>query len=99
MNHFLVIFLVTCYLSNNVKSDSSSSEEDSAESSEELFEIENIKSNNQIQSNDQLECIDFIKIEEVESCFAAKCKAECVATNSKIAGASLVISKYLHKKK
>eukprot|EP00090_Calanus_glacialis_P007690 TRINITY_DN16132_c0_g1_i5.p1 TRINITY_DN16132_c0_g1~~TRINITY_DN16132_c0_g1_i5.p1 ORF type:complete len:328 (+),score=93.38 TRINITY_DN16132_c0_g1_i5:137-1120(+) len=84
MKHFLVIFLVTCYLSNNVKSDSSSSEEDSAESSEELFGIENIN----IKSEDQLECIDFIKIEEVESCFAAKCKAECVAINGKIAGAS-----------
>ena len=89
MKHFLVIFLVTFYLSNNVKSDSSSSEEDSAESSEELFGIENIN----IKSDDQLECIDFIKIEEVESCFAAKCKAECVATNGKIAGASQVTPK------
>ena len=81
MKHILVLFLVTYCFSNQVKSDSSSSEEDCAESYD-----------NHIQSNYQLECIDFIKIEEVESCFAAKCKAECVAANIKIAGASQVHS-------
>ena len=89
MNHFLAIFLVSCYLSNNVKSDSSSSEEDSAESSEELFGIENLQLN--IKSEDQLECIDHPKIEDVESCFASKCKAECVAANIKTASKSQVI--------
>lgn len=89
MKHFLLIFLIAYYLPNNVKSDSSSSEEDSAESSEELFEVENIKSNSNIKSSENhMECVDFIKIEEVESCFSAKCKAECVAANSKIAGVS-----------
>jgi hypothetical protein len=84
MKHILVLFLVPFCFSKYVKSDSSSSEEDSAENSEELFGIESIKSKNQMQ------CNDYIKIEEVESCFAAKCKIECVAANSKIAGASQV---------
>ena len=72
-----------------MKSDSSSSEEDSADSSEELFGIENLELN--IKSEDQLECIDHTKIEDVESCFASKCKAECVAANIKIGRSSQVI--------
>jgi len=79
MNYFLVFFLVIWCFSNNVKSDESSSEE-SDESSEESFEDKYIK------SDEHLECVDYLKVEEVESCFAKKCKSECVASNLKTAG-------------
>jgi hypothetical protein len=89
MKPFLVILLATCCFSNIVQSDSSSSEEDSAESSEESLGIDNLELN--VKSEDQLECIDYKKIEDVESCFASKCKAECVAANIKDASSSQVI--------
>ena len=89
MKLFLVILLATCCYSKNVKRDSSSEEEDSAESSEDMFEIENIKSNFKLE--EKLDCNDYIKIEEIESCFAAKCKAACVAANIKTASKSQVI--------
>merc|ERR1712106_600223 len=75
MNYFLVFFLVIWCFSNNVKSDESSSEE-SDESSEEKY----------VKSFEHLECVDYLKVEEVESCFTKKCKSECVASNLKTAG-------------
>ena len=85
MNYFLVFFLVIWCFSNNVKSDESSSEE-SDESSEESSEEKYIK------SDEQLECVDYLKVEEVESCFSKKCNSECVASNLKTAGVTKKVS-------
>merc|ERR1719186_402958 len=90
MNHIFVILFISCYLVQNIKSDSSSSEEDndysysSLEDSDESSEWLNEKEDPQKGINFKLECIDYINIEDVESCFVAQCAEECVASNLKV---------------
>ena len=75
MIRILVILSISCYLVQNVKSDSS--EEDSDYSSSWLAEKEE-------PQNAAVSCIDYINIEDVESCFTAQCAAECVGDNLKV---------------
>merc|ERR1719186_1871661 len=90
MNHIFVILFISCYLVQNIKSDSSSSEEDndysysSLEDDDESSEWLTENEDPQKDFNFKLECIDYINIEDVESCFVAQCAAECVASNLKV---------------
>eukprot|EP00092_Neocalanus_flemingeri_P013615 GFUD01014684.1.p1 GENE.GFUD01014684.1~~GFUD01014684.1.p1 ORF type:complete len:426 (+),score=134.15 GFUD01014684.1:229-1506(+) len=117
MDRFLILLVVTCYFLKAVKSDSSSSEEDSDEIAElfgkqdlnneigiqkdhvksdssseeedsdesvELFGKQEIKNEIVMKKEDKPKCSNFIKTEDVESCFADRCKAKCVAVNLKV---------------
>ena len=80
MKQFLVIALVTCSFVT-CDSDQSSSQE-SYESSEELFG----------EPKYHMQCVDFVNAEDVESCFAKKCEAECATSNIRVAKGSKVFS-------
>jgi len=100
--HPLVLLLVTSALVT-CDSDLSSSEEkdsyekSSLESSEELLEkndgsSEESSEESKIAPKIHLNCVEYMKVEEVESCFAKRCEADCATINIKTArGAETIL--------
>jgi len=84
MNQFLVICVLNICVLHFVKSDLWSSEEES----DEQIELFGTKENNINKRTDEDKCISFLKIEEVESCFATQCEAKCVVAKRKAADQS-----------
>ena len=91
INHLLVLLLLVTSSLVTCDSDQSSSEETdySAESSPESSEEFDRKVDSSEESSEEsntvpkihMKCVDYIKAEEVETCFAKRCEATCATLN------------------
>ena len=95
INHPLVLLLVasalvTCDSDLSSSEETDSFEKSSLESSEELLEkndgsSEESSEESKIAPNTHKNCVEYTKVEEVESCFAKRCEADCATINIKTA--------------
>jgi len=86
INHLLLPLLLVTAALVTCDSDLSSSEDYSAESSEELFGRKDDSSEESSEESKtvpktHMKCVDYMKAEEVETCFVKRCEATCATLN------------------